>query len=539
MAGEDNADLLLVENALPVPPRLKLEQVTLWCEYPIWGLLLYDDQSPWLSLLETIHICFSREEAKKEVFGGPETDGAGQPVHEWLTYNVPLSPALRHLLFIDQDIEEIAASPADDASMWAMWEKAVDKSCGIDPKQLRQLFPQFQDLASAVALLRSSQIDGNNRRRPTSRHLLPLGESMILADVSEVKHNPDRRWLRRTGELMYLMLNRSGGRTQIEELLRKRLLSNSSPWNRLTRKLQGKEALEPEPKSLTTGYLPLPNHAAYERLAEDWLAILSLGKMPIATSLASLARVSGLNLMSYVIERSVETIGDSHGHVPPFVMDMIGGSWSGGLRKLSASLYQRHRNLPQEAMTAFIRRYRATEEWQKIEHEGASQAAATALASRFLWTRDIGSNPDAMPSPAEQIEDLLIEAQKKRSHSVGAMYVSHGRLTGSLIARAGVGTWYAPNDELIEALVLANVTGPMELDAFLSRLYARYRIVIGAEEALCAFGELPETQAAFRENERRFEERLRMLGYLERKSDDCAFVSNPFHPAGAPQTEDA
>src|SRR5690348_10917596 len=104
MAREDNADLLLVENALPVPPRLKLEQVTLWCEYPIWGLLLYDDQSPWLSLLETIHICFAREAANKEVFGGLQTDGAGHAVHEWLTYQVPLSPALRHLLFIDQDI---------------------------------------------------------------------------------------------------------------------------------------------------------------------------------------------------------------------------------------------------------------------------------------------------------------------------------------------------------------------------------------------------------------------------------------------------
>lgn len=534
MAGQNNADLLRVDDALPVPPRLKLEQVTLWCEYPIWGLLLYDDQSPWLSLLETIHVCFARQQANRPIFSGPERDSNGDLSHEWLTYQVPLSPALRHLLFVDQDIEEIAASAADDASMWTMWEKVIDKSCGIDVNQLRQQFPQFQDLASAVALLRSSQIDGNNRRRPTSRHLLPLGEAMIFADVNEIKHNPDRRWLRRTGELMYLMLNRSGKRQEIEQLLRKRLLNSSSPWNRLARKVQGKEALEPEPKSLTTGYLPLPTHTSYERLAEDWLAVLSLTKMPVATSLASLARLSGFNLMGCVVERSVETIDDPEGHVPPFVMDMIGGAWSGGLRKLSASLYQRHRNLPQEAMTAFIRRYRSSEEWSKIENENASQAAATALATRLLWTRDIGTNPDAMPSPAEQIEDLLIEAQRKRSHSVGAMYVSHGRLTGAVMARAGVGTWYAPNDELIEALVLANVTEPMELDAFLSRLFERYRIVIGAEEALRAFGDLPETQATFRENERRFEERLRMLGYLERKSDDCAFVYNPFHPATAP-----
>lgn len=534
MAGENNADLLLVEGALPVPVRLKLEHVSIWCEYPIWGLLLYDDQSPWLSLLETLHICFSRQEDQKAIFGGPETDGAGESAHEWLTYHVPLSPALRHLLFIDQDIEEIAAGALDDSSMWSKWEKIVDKSCGVDIKQLRQEFPQFQDFASAIALLRSSQIDGNNGRRPTSRHLLPLGDSMILADVSEAKHNADRRFLRRTGELVYLMLNRSGRREQIEEILCRRLLNSSSPWNRLTRKVQGKEALEREPKTLNTGYLPLPAHRAYDRLADDWLSILSLTHMPVATSLASLARLTGFNLMAYVVERSVEMLDESGGEAPPYVMDMIGASWSGGLRKLSNLLYQRHRNLPQEAMTAFVRSYRAGSEWSKIESDGAAQAAYTALRKRFLWAPDLGDNPDALPTPAAQIEELLIEVQKKRSHSVGAMYVSHGRLTGAVIARAGVGTWYAPNDELIEALVLANVKGPMELDAFLACLFERYRIVIGAEEALRAFNELPETQATFRENERRFEERLRMLGYLERKSDDCAFVHNPFHPSAGP-----
>jgi hypothetical protein len=521
---------LLVQDAMSPPPRLQLSQVTLWCEYPIWGLLLYDDQSPWLSILETIHVCYSRARHGKAVFAGLDATPDGNRVHEWLQYDVPLSPILRHLLFSDQHIDEIAASGADNGSMWSAWMKELGDQRLIDPARLRQAFPHFPDLASAVALLRSSQIDGNNNRRPTSRHLLPLGDRMILADVNEVRLQPDRRWLRRTGELMYLMLNRSTRSAEIERLLTERLLKGNSPWNRLTRKLQGREATEDEPRSLTTGYLPLVRHDAYERLARDWSAILSLRRMPVATSLASLARLSGFDLMLYVVERSVETVEGADGHVPPFVMDMVGAG-SGGLRKLSDALYKRHRRLPQEAMRAFVERYRESEEWQSIEQgEQTSVTARNHLAQRFLWDRDIGSDPYGMPSAKEQIEDLLNEVQRPRSHSVGAMYVAHGRQTGAVTARAGVGTWYAPNDELVEALVLANVSGPVELEAFLATLHARYHIVIGAQEAMLAFGgELPETEASFRDNERSFEERLRLLGYLERKSDDCAFVINPFH----------
>ncbi|MEA3016760.1 MAG: hypothetical protein QOI38_1482, partial [Sphingomonadales bacterium] len=41
-------------------------------------------------------------------------------------------------------------------------------------------------------------------------------------------------------------------------------------------------------------------------------------------------------------------------------------------------------------------------------------------------------------------------------------------------------------------------------------------------------GALPAPMADLKENERRLEERLRVLGFLDRKSDDCAFVINPF-----------
>ncbi|WP_296614613.1 hypothetical protein [Sphingomonas sp.] len=502
--------------------------------------MLYDDQSPWLAVLETLHICFSRARHQRPIFPGPGVDANGQGEHEWVNYDAPLALGLRHLLFNDQHIDEIATSGVENSAMWSNWIEELGAKPPVDVPHLRKTFPQFQDLANAVALLRSGQVDGNSSRRPTSRHLLPLGSSMLFADVKEVAHTSDRRFMRRTGELMYLMINRSKLRIEIATLVQNELIGANSPWNRLARKLMGGEAYEDVPRSLNTGFLPLPYHEAYERLAEDWRAILSLKKMPVATSLASLARLSGFNLLLYIVERAVEVVEGADGHVPPYVLDMVGSTSGNGLRKLSEGMYQRHRRLLPEAMRTFVEVYRDSEEWEAIEvSEQASMTARNTLEQRFLWKRDIGSDPYNMPSASEQIEVLLNEVQKPRSHSVSAMYVAHSRQIGAITARAGVGTWYAPNDELIEALVLANVTGPVELDSFLHTLFKRYRIVIGAQEAMLAFnGELPEVDASFRENERSFEDRLRMLGFLERKSDDCAFVFNPFHPDSAMLTDD-
>jgi hypothetical protein len=105
---------------------------------------------------------------------------------------------------------------------------------------------------------------------------------------------------------------------------------------------------------------------------------------------------------------------------------------------------------------------------------------------------------------------------------------------GMAVARRGNGRWYAASDGMLEALVLANVTAPMEFEAFLDKLWARYGFVIGTDAARREFAE--GNYEHFRSNQRMFEDRLRILGLSKRLSDDCAFVINPFHrqPEGTP-----
>jgi hypothetical protein len=111
---------------------------------------------------------------------------------------------------------------------------------------------------------------------------------------------------------------------------------------------------------------------------------------------------------------------------------------------------------------------------------------------------------------------------------VGRFHGTWSRLIGLSSRRSSRGTRYAPTDRLLKTLVICRVDGRIEFKDFLSSIYARYGIVIGEHQA----AQLTENGAAdhedFSDNARRLEERLASLGLLERFSDSCAYVVNPF-----------
>jgi hypothetical protein len=86
---------------------------------------------------------------------------------------------------------------------------------------------------------------------------------------------------------------------------------------------------------------------------------------------------------------------------------------------------------------------------------------------------------------------------------------------------------YAPTDELLRALVLANVTSPVEESAFLRRLYGRYRIVIGPIEAKEDVLSYLFDETDFKKNRDRFGQHLVGMGLAQRMSDACTYVLNP------------
>lgn len=532
--SKSSHNLHLPPGALRVPETQNLSTVKLWCEFGIWGLLFYDDQSPWRALIECLHICFDRARRGNSIFESGDRVPDGD--HEVVRYRVPMNWTLRHLIFRDRDILRIADNESvDDNAMWSAWQVALDRSnVKYNFKYLRKNFKNFSDFARAVELLRSAEIESHTDKRWTSKHLLPLGPSMLFPDVNEEGH-ADRKYLRRTGEMMYLMLNRSGQHQPLDNLIQRRLLPASGTWNRLAARLSGPD--EAFSSEMPIGYLPLPSHEIYERLAEDWTRLLSLDSIPTESILDPLQRISGLLQSLYIIERARETIDDGVPR-PPFFLDLVGAPGNNPIRKLSANQYKRHRTMIPEAMNSFLDKFAASEDWQAVlENDAGRTLASRLLTERFRWPAPTSPDPDRLPTPDQQLADLRSATQVGKSHSIGPMFLSHTRQIGMLRSARGAGTWYAPTDNFLEALVLTNVRSPMEFGDFLQLLMNRYNIVVGPEEVRAAFRvnkvSLPAPQADLQENERRLEERLRVLGFLDRKSDDCAFVINPFYRASA------
>jgi hypothetical protein len=82
----------------------------------------------------------------------------------------------------------------------------------------------------------------------------------------------DRRFFGRTGEILYMMLCRSSAATALAKEVPHRLLKGEGPYDRLVGVLQGPPDYARERGG---AYLPLARHPSFDRLAEDWLALLS------------------------------------------------------------------------------------------------------------------------------------------------------------------------------------------------------------------------------------------------------------------------
>ena len=543
----------LPHNALDLPDHLETRSIRDWTDYGIWGLLLYDEQPPWFTLIECMHILFHRHNTSQEDLFAPLLNNShGQLQHEAVTYRVPLNHGLRHLLFRDLETPRVATHRTPEAhTQWQSFARQTERSAsdlGLSFSHLQRVFDDVKSLNDALDLLRSTEVEAFSAKRWTSRHILPLGPNMLFADVREGTDKADRRFVRRSGEMLYLMLGRSRGelRKGVEVLLRQRLLAQDTSWNQLARLIGGAgspggSGSEPTVE-LSTGYLPIPRLPVYDRLAEDWKALLSLSGKPIEDLLDPLMRLSALHQIIYILDRAQTTkTGGKPGKFPPFVFELAGSARKNPVQRISLRQYGSHLMLPRQAIDAFIDGFAQSEHWRAgIGNSMEREQATKTLRRMFLWERDRREMAGRNEQPNDTLESFRANALKGSKYSIWATFSSQTRGAGLAVAKPRAGTWYAPNDGFLEALVLANVTEPMELGLFLNRLYDRYRIVVGQEQAQRAFSlDAAMSLEQLKSNEQRLEHRLRILGFVDRKSDACAFVVNPYYERGDEARGDA
>lgn len=494
------------------------KDVNIWVDEAIWGHRFYNDQTPWLVFLEFLAIFQSRSYVGKAL-----NESRSNDEHEKFQYNIPRLIPIRQLIFNNPHIRYVHDNYQSDPERWREWLKIF--SFDDDFLYLQDRFGSFTRFLHVIEFFQTTAIESHRQRRWSSRFLFPYGPNCLYADLpANANGSPDRRFFARSGELLYLMLNRSSKAKELADMISEKLLRKDDTWNRIILALlPGEESVNSNKVSSSIGYLPFAERPEYERIADTWTNLLSLDLSGEAL-LDPLMRLSSLHMLIYMLKRANEEVGDNS--EPKFVLE-IASPIRTTLFELSKENFGANRMLSTRAVRAYIESAKEDKRWHDaLNSRVPSEAIREYLTERYAWQPD-----DGLPAgdPDTIFEALRNYAEKRHQQHVAKVHMEWAKQIGLAVSRRAMGTWYSPDDALLKALVMCVVDdGREEYHRFLAKLYERFRLVIGANEAEKAFGTLPIDQNAFMQNSQRLEQRLRSLGLLRRLSDDCAYVENPF-----------
>ena len=502
---------------------LNIEKVDFTVDEHIWGHRLYDEQLPHLTVLEFLN-----------VLGANRANPLANDLSTDVRYAPQQQIRLRGLLFNNPYIETIRERCNPDEDKWCDWMALFKKDAtgrdDLNMEYLRKSFFNFDDFAKALELLRSSSFEARSNKRWSSKFVFPFGPDALYEDlrIDSGGASNDRRFFARTGELLYLMLSRATHGPTLGKKLVERLFEASAPMNRLVKVLQGEPQLADTMKNIRQNYLPYTTHPRFNRMCDDWLAILSRD-IPTYDALEHLIASAGLNLLLYFLECANAHSGDAE---PVEIICEIISREKTMVRTLSGKSYQAHEAVSERAVVSFIESIKLEPAWAcALESTDPEGECLKLMRDRFQWPPT-----DCNDFDRERGDDLvrkLIEIAKQRhGQHFGKIHSTWSKAIGLSSRRLTRGNRYAPNDRLLKTLVVTVVDERMQLDEFLHELRRRYGIVIGDSEGAHLVKQNLVDQEALSENRSNLEARLLGLGLLRRLSDSCSFVENPFANEG-------
>jgi hypothetical protein len=500
-------------------PRPTKTEPDMWVDEAIWGHRLYDEQTPWLCFMEFLNVLQSEDEANRAFIESDENK---------LTYSPRSRLYLRNILFNNPQLSLISGRyKHDDKEAWSQWFDVMNKGqAGIvnaDFSYLENRFSKFEDFAAVVNFLRETTIEGENNKRWSSQFIFPYGPNCLYEDlnVKETGFSNDRRFFGRTGELLYLMLSRSGKGDQLLSFLKKSVLNKDNKYNRLVSALEPKVNIT-SPHDRSGVYLPYLDLPDYQAIAEDWLSLLQ-SNIPSYDSIPHLVNITGLHFIIYSLNRAREVLGEDEKLT--FVLEIVSPKKT-VIRDLSSDSFIEHNNMSRRAVETYIRKVVETDSWEQITD---ITEAIALLKKEYAWPKDNKeSEVESANSPDELINKFVTAAINRHKQHVDKFHSVWGKEIGLSSRRGARRLRYAPQDMLIKSLVLCVVPKRMEFQDFLEKLYEKYGFIIGDKQAQILTDAGRADMEAFSENARRLEMRLASMGLLRRLSDACAYVENPF-----------
>src|SRR3954454_14163616 len=118
----------------------------MWVDEAIWGHRLYDEQTPWLTMLEFFGVLHSEHTKGRAL----REDGFNS-----LSYMPQQQLRLRNLLFNNPHLTTVLATDQSDDAMWSRWLQLMQENAGgldnPDFGYLRDRFESFQDFAAIIS----------------------------------------------------------------------------------------------------------------------------------------------------------------------------------------------------------------------------------------------------------------------------------------------------------------------------------------------------------------------------------------------------
>src|SRR5690554_5047203 len=141
---------------------------SMWVDEAIWGHRLYDEQTPWLCLMEFLNVLQS-EYNEGRAF--QETN------YNSLRYFAYSRMYLRNILFNNPQLQIIEKEHSNNK--WDKWIEETNKSQGglgsADFSYLKESIPNFQDFVDIIKFLQTTTIEGENNKRWSSQFIFPYG----------------------------------------------------------------------------------------------------------------------------------------------------------------------------------------------------------------------------------------------------------------------------------------------------------------------------------------------------------------------------
>ncbi|ACB54582.1 hypothetical protein cce_5236 (plasmid) [Crocosphaera subtropica ATCC 51142] len=539
-------------------------ETEMWVDEAIWGHRLYDEQTPWLTLLEFLGIVQTQLE-REQAFIEPENHQLEYPSYSRLY--------LRNILFNNPFLEAVYAEYPTEEERWQQWLTLMNDNCGgintPNFSYLQERFIRFRDFLEVVRFLQSNAIEGDSNKRWTSKFVFPYGVNCLYEDlrISKNSYSNDRRFFARNGELLYLMISRSSLKLDILTHLKKLGIidhKQSSKWNKLVATLQPNDHSDTKPrgKDSSPPYLPYEHLDEFENLANDWINLFNC-HLPDYDSLPHLVTITGVHLVIYLLKRAKavlnneddprfssesllnsqqnllfksETIANTNEDSlnstttlnsqdkPQLILEIIAPKKT-IIRDLASDAFLNNNNLSKRAVEHYIKRLSQLPEWQTCLNSANSIEDALEIIKEEIYYKkdEIKCN-----SPDELLEEIRLSAITRHKQHVGQFHSKWTKEIGLASSRGSRRTRYAPTDSLLKTLVLCCVPKRMEFQEFLDTLYQKYGFIIGEKQAIDIIQRKEADLEAFSDNAERLEQRLASLGLLKRLSDACAYVLNPY-----------